>query len=404
MQSESELTFDLAADIDEPGYAAVAALEGSAIRVEQWNHEATWDSVRHYAWGLGDDNPLFCDPGYADATPYGALIAPPTFLYTAFDGAVGAGLPGVQPIYAGTNWRFHRRVRRGDRIQASAAFGPVRRLRGGTAPDMAIQSALCRYTDQDGRLIAEADARTFRVPRRRASAGLAYEPRPAHSFTSAEIDDIRDEAASEFRRGSGELAGLRAGDVLPAVVKGPIGRIDMTAYYAGCPGSPGYKSCELAAKYRTWAFTDPGRLPSNYDPSYFGERVLPSIGHQDHAAAHELGMPGAYNNGPQRVGWFAHCLTNWMGDGAFLAALDVRLRRPEIFGDVIRISGTVTAVDGDAGSPRFRVALHADNQLGERTADGVAEVVCDDYGRRPGAAGAAAAALAAGEAVSGPRT
>jgi acyl dehydratase len=390
MNTESALTFDLAADIDGPGYAAVEALEGSAIRVEQWNHEATQDTIRHYAWGLGDDNPLFCDPGYAEATPYRALIAPPTFLYTAFDGAVGAGLPGVQPIYAGTDWRFHRRVRRGDRIRATAAFGPVRRLRGGTAQDMVIQSALCRYLDQDGRLIAEADARTFRVPRRRASNGLAYQPRPAHRFTGAELDDIRDEAAAEFRRGVGEPDGVQAGDTVPAVIKGPIGRIDMTAYYAGCPGSPGYKSCELAWKYRTWAFADPTRLPSNYDPSYFGERVLPSIGHQDHDAAHELGMPGAYNNGPQRVGWFAHCVTNWMGDGAFLAALDVRLRRPEIFGDVIRISGTVTAVGGDGDCPRVRVSLSAENQLGERTADGVADVVLDDYGRRAGARGGTA--------------
>ena len=390
MNTESARTFDLAADIDGPGYAAVEALEGSAIRVEQWNHEATQDTIRHYAWGLGDDNPLFCDPGYAEATPYRALIAPPTFLYTAFDGAVGAGLPGVQPIYAGTDWRFHRRVRRGDRIRATAAFGPVRRLRGGTAQDMVIQSALCRYLDQDGRLIAEADARTFRVPRRRASNGLAYQPRPAHRCTGAELDDIRDEAAAEFRRGVGEPDGVQAGDTVPAVIKGPIGRIDMTAYYAGCPGSPGYKSCELAWKYRMWAFADPSRLPSNYDPSYFGERVLPSIGHQDHDAAHELGMPGAYNNGPQRVGWFAHCVTNWMGDGAFLAALDVRLRRPEIFGDVIRISGTVTGVEGDGDCTRVRVSLSAENQLGERTADGVAEVVLDDYGRRAGARGGTA--------------
>ena len=102
MTTESGLIFDLANDIDGPGYAAVQALDGSAIRVEQWNHEASWDSIRHYALGLGDDNPLFCDPGYAEATPYGSLLAPPTFLYTAFDGAVGAGLPGVQPIYAGT--------------------------------------------------------------------------------------------------------------------------------------------------------------------------------------------------------------------------------------------------------------------------------------------------------------
>ena len=167
------------------------------------------------------------------------------------------------------------------------------------------------------------------------------------------------------------------GDIVPTVVKGPIGRIDMTAYYAGCPGSPGYKSVELAWKYREWAHTQPERLPSNYDASYFQERVLPSIGHQDAAAARELGMPGAYNNGPQRVGWFAHCVSNWMGDSAFLSRLNVRLNLPEIFGDVVRIGGAVTDVDGT----RLSLALAATNHLGERTATATAEVVLDDYGR-----------------------
>jgi hypothetical protein len=40
----------------------------------------------------------------------------------------------------------------------------------------------------------------------------------------------------------------------------------------------------------------------------------------------------------------------------------------------------VTAVEaGDR--PRIRLALSARNQLGERTADGVAEVIMDDYGQ-----------------------
>lgn len=374
--SNAPVTFDLIANISEEEIFKIQALEGTPIRVEQWNHEASWDSVRHYAWGLGDDNPLFCDPAYAEATPYGSLLAPPTFPFTAFDGAIGAGLPGVQPIYAGTDWTFRRRLRRGERLVAKASFGPVVRKSGRNASDMVIQSALCRYETADGELVAESTARTFRVPRRAASAGLAFEARGETVWSDIELDELREEAVGEFRRGSEPLV-ARTGDLVPAVIKGPIGRIDMTAYYAGCPGSPGYKSVEMAAKYRDRAFNDPSLLPSNYDPSYFQERVLPSIGHQDAAAARELGMPGAYNNGPQRVGWFAHCVTNWMGDGAFLSRLDVRLHLPEVFGDVVRIGGTVTSVEG----PRIGLELAATNHLGERTAAAKAEVLLDDYGR-----------------------
>src|ERR1700758_1844172 len=77
MSTSRTVVFDLAGDIDDTGYATIRALDGTAIRVEQWNNEASWDSIRHYALGLGDDNPLFCDPGYAQGTPYGTILAPP---------------------------------------------------------------------------------------------------------------------------------------------------------------------------------------------------------------------------------------------------------------------------------------------------------------------------------------
>ena len=30
--------------------------------IEPWNYEATRDAIRHYAHGIGDDNPLWTDP------------------------------------------------------------------------------------------------------------------------------------------------------------------------------------------------------------------------------------------------------------------------------------------------------------------------------------------------------
>ena len=38
-----------------------------ADTVEPWCYEATRDNIRHYAHGIGDDNPLWCDPAYAAA-------------------------------------------------------------------------------------------------------------------------------------------------------------------------------------------------------------------------------------------------------------------------------------------------------------------------------------------------
>ena len=41
--------------------------------IEPWCHEATRDNIRHYAHGIGDDNPLWCDPDYAAKTSYGVF-------------------------------------------------------------------------------------------------------------------------------------------------------------------------------------------------------------------------------------------------------------------------------------------------------------------------------------------
>ncbi|MBL4721908.1 MAG: MaoC family dehydratase N-terminal domain-containing protein, partial [Alphaproteobacteria bacterium] len=49
--------------------------------LEPWCYEATRDNIRHYAHGIGDDNPLWCDPEYAAKTKFGGLVALPSFLF-----------------------------------------------------------------------------------------------------------------------------------------------------------------------------------------------------------------------------------------------------------------------------------------------------------------------------------
>ena len=359
--------------ISEEMLESAARLDGMSLRVEPWNREASLDSIRHYAWGLGDPNPLYSDEEYARQSVHGGVIAPPTFLYSSYDGAIGLGFPGVQPIYAGTEWTFHETIRVGDRIRPESRMGAVTTHQGRHSNNFAIQRVTTDYIrEQDGALMATALATTFRVPRASADGGLSYRPRAESRYSEEEIEAIRQHAMAEEIRGATPrpASSVRIGDTIPEVVKGPIDQITMTAYYAGCIGSPGYKACEMAWRYRTWAVEDPSRLPNNYDTTYFSERVLPSLGHQNVSVAREIGMPGAYNNGPQKCGWMAHPVLNWMGDTGRLAELQVRLRRPDIFGDTVWCGGTVTGVDGN----RVSIDLSARNQLGETTAEGSAVV------------------------------
>ena len=43
--------------------------------------EVNADAGRHFCYGYGDDNPLYCDPEYGRKTRWGSLVAPPNFTY-----------------------------------------------------------------------------------------------------------------------------------------------------------------------------------------------------------------------------------------------------------------------------------------------------------------------------------
>jgi acyl dehydratase len=362
---QNELTDDMIAEAQ--------AMEGQKLRVEQWNHEATLDTIRRWAWGLGDDNPLYCDPAYAETSPYGGIIAPATFLATVYTGQIGAGMVGIQPFGGGFKWTFTEVIRRGDVLSVDARIGPIKVVSGRHASRFVVQSTLNDYFREDGTTVGHLEGWTLRVPRSKADGGLSYKPREPHRYTAEELDSIRLSAINEERRGAAPRLwnDVAVGDDIPQVVKGPIDLITMIAYYAGNHGTPRYKSTELAWKYRTWAVDAPEKLPNNYDPFYYAETVSPSAGHTREDVAHEVGMPGAYNNGTQTMGWLGHAVQNWMGDDGFLAELTVTLRRPAIFGDTVWCGGRVTGKP-DAGL--VAIELSARNQIGDDIADGSAVV------------------------------
>src|SRR4029453_1850315 len=118
LEYQTELTDEMIAEAE--------GLVGKPLRIEQWNHEASLDTIRHYAWGVGDNNPLFCDEAYAAGARFGGIVAPPTFLYSCGSAGMGLGLAGMQPIYGGTRWEYLDWVKRGDRISLDARVGPVK--------------------------------------------------------------------------------------------------------------------------------------------------------------------------------------------------------------------------------------------------------------------------------------
>ncbi|WP_041384257.1 FAS1-like dehydratase domain-containing protein, partial [Sphingopyxis alaskensis] len=47
-----------------------------AAKTREYITVATEDNIRNFAHGIGDDKPLYTDPGYAKKTRWGSVIAP----------------------------------------------------------------------------------------------------------------------------------------------------------------------------------------------------------------------------------------------------------------------------------------------------------------------------------------
>jgi hypothetical protein len=61
---------------------ASALASRSPTRLSRGTTRRPATTIRHYAHGIGDDNPLWCDPEYAAKTKYGSIVALPSFLFS----------------------------------------------------------------------------------------------------------------------------------------------------------------------------------------------------------------------------------------------------------------------------------------------------------------------------------
>jgi len=192
--------------------------------------------------------------------------------------------------------------------------------------------------------------------------------------TDAEIDAIADGYRNEFRRGNDSLywEDVGLGDTLPVVQKGPLTLVDIVGFYSG--RRTVYNVMKLA-------FADRDKHPSNvyYSPTR-NIPMHPAAGHFDVEIAHEIGMPAAYDQGWQRIGWAGHMLTNWCGDSGFVRRLDGRVTKPNLIGDLTKLTGEVVAkrkteaLSGMPAESLIDIRWWGENQRGERNCNGEATV------------------------------
>ncbi|MDH0684478.1 FAS1-like dehydratase domain-containing protein [Achromobacter animicus] len=329
---------------------------------EPWCYEATRDNIRHYAHGIGDDNPLWSDPAYAAKTQHGGIIALPSFLFATsriVSGYVG-GLPGVHAMWSGADWTWHKTVKRNDIISTEAHLKNLIEHQTRFAGRAVQQIYHVDFFNQDGDKVAEADSWCFRTERDHArEQGSKYaevRAREPRRYSPEEIKEAYKLYAQEEVRGATPRywEDVKEGEELPVMFKGPMTVTGFIAFAQGWGG------LYIRANKLAWQLIDahPGVGITNR----FGIPDVPERVHWEEDFALEVGAPGAYDYGPERNSWLTHHLTNWMGDAGFLRKSTCKIRRHNPEGDMLFFKGKVVRKYVEDGRHLVEIEQEARNQ------------------------------------------
>ena len=353
--------------------AEARRLIGADHRGARTSIEITADNTRDYCNYVDCENPLYLDPTQGMRSRWGRPLALPTMVGTAI---IAPGLRGVQWIYGGARWRFHRHFGPGDVIAQSGRLVGAELKHGRNASNMIMQTGLTQCFNQRGELVVETDVYCMRIPRRRSSGGgLNYAKREVR-WTRGELDGFSERMALQkgLRRGADirYWDDVESGEAMPDIICGPLRLSDIAltrgAIVYGIVGGKenggfGYM-LDHYRRHPADTFVNPET----------GATEHPHRGHWEQYMADEVGMPGIYDVGYQRLGWLCRYVTDWMGDDAFLRMLSGTLRKPTIVGDVTTFSGRVAEKFVRDGKTLVKCALAGRNQNGEETVTGTAEV------------------------------
>ena len=349
----------------------------------QWHSETALDSIRHWSWGIGDDNPLWNEPSYAAGTSHGVNLAPPSFFYSCNQGpnhfrsepSKGEGLPGLHAVWAWDRWEWPRPTPRNTEVSATNQLieANVRESKfgGGRSVEMVTRYI---FRDEQDEVLAEYDVAYVHFGRDLAAKkGSKHEAIKKEVWSDEALAKLTADVYAEdgARRGAKDLVweDVQVGDAVGTVVKGPLSVTETVAFTSGW-GGPFIMASELAHRYVR------DHPQANAPDRHMRIPDFPQRAHWDGDWARECGFPEAYDYGGQRFGWMMHGVTDWMGDNAHLWKFEGKLLGLNIIGDASWCTGVVKDkyIEED-GRRCIELTLEMKNQRGQITTVAKAVVV-----------------------------
>jgi len=358
--------------ITDEGIAKLRARIGQGFPGRRpWRTEVTRDAIYHLALAIGDLSPLYLDEDYARKTRWGTLLAPPIIVQSMDTlRAVGhsglpEGLPGVHSIWTGSLYEWERAVRLGDRLRADCYLKSVTEKESTFGGGRALyQTYEAVYSDQDGRRVGLRNDTWIRIERTKTREKKKYGEIALAQWTPADIARLQDEYRRQTRTTERYWDDVKVGDPLGPLLKGPLTPTAEIAFES-------FFGIYLVGNIVAARLYD--KHPALMIPNEQGVPEPPQRVHWDNAFTQRLlGLPGAYDLGPERCAWLCQGMTDWIGDDGLLTRIEARYHKFNYMGDVTWVKGQVSDKFERDAKAYVRCELQCVNHRDEVTATATA--------------------------------
>jgi acyl dehydratase len=335
------------------------------------------ETVARYARGFADMNPLYHKKAYAEASPWGRIISPPTVLcYAETVNGASDGFPGCHTIWRGVEYVWKRpmfadEVVKGTTILEDAYIIEDSKFAGGRA---AVQNYATKIETLQDEYIGTYRTSWHRFSRSGAKKQSKYAGIKRHMWTDEELEGVWEEYHNQNlknRRGKEPLffEDVNVGDQVPYIIKGPVTLTSKLAFELAFGAMGWFVGHELALAL----WEKQPQLPIRNEENVPEPPV--AIHWTNERCKKYLGMPGAYEAGFERLSWFTQLFNSWMGDHGKLRRLDCQFRGFHWQGDACRLFAEVTGkrVEGDEHLVDLKIWTES-HPRGQRTTDGEATV------------------------------
>lgn len=346
-------------------------------RGQEFHTEVNSDAIRNFALCIGDDNPLYTDPGYGSTTRWGSQIAPQIMAAIIQAPLKGDRIPrelkeqtrgifkGLHIFMSGGTWHWYRPILPGDRLYSFEGEETAELKTSDFGGQTLVLVKRFVKFNQRGDVVGVYRALRIMSERKTsAKRGKNMEIEPA-VWDDAGIAEIDANYIAEERRGSEPRywEDVKVGDQMGSIQKGPLTVTEvMLGHVAGYCFHPVRPAASRVAAL------DRQRVPAAYVKDGRGVPDTALRVHWDDELAKSVGNPAAYDYGVIREFWLHHFICDWMGDDGFVVRQHDEIRKFNYMGDLQTISGVVKGKRQEDGLNLVDLAIKASNQRGEDTA------------------------------------